>query len=76
MSTPINQPYSGQRDRDDRSNKGDLPGKMIDPDDLDSKVNTDFDENKHSPKSLTNQESPKTDPNTVPDKPGFKRSNV
>lgn len=69
------QPLSEQRDKDERSDRGDLPGKLIDPDDMDSKVNTDF---KQKPKgeSLTNDESADTDPNTVPNKPGFRKSDV
>lgn len=69
------QPLSDQHDKDARSERGDLPGQMMDPNDLDSKVNTDFDR-KPNGKSLTNDESADTDPNQVPDKPGFKRSNL
>ena len=60
---------------DTRSDRGDLPGKMISPGDMDSKVNTDF-KPKHDGRSLTNDESANTDPNNVPDKPGFERSNL
>lgn len=61
--------------KDERSDRGDLPGKLMDPDDMDSKVNTDF---KQKPKgeSLTNDESADTDPNEVPNKPGFRKSDV
>ncbi|OYU79559.1 MAG: hypothetical protein CFE23_13290 [Flavobacterium sp. BFFFF1] len=42
-------------------------------DDLDSDVNTDF-KSKGYMKSETDQEDPATDPNTVPNKPGFKKN--
>ena len=41
-------------------------------DDLDSKVNTDYDKKSDGKESLTNDESANTDPNDVPDKPTFK----
>jgi hypothetical protein len=55
-----------EKDPQLRHNKGN--------DDLDSKVNTDF-KSKGYMKSQTDQEDPDTDPNEVPDKPGFERNN-
>ena len=41
---------------------------------VDSDVNTDFNRKKGSSESLTNQESPDTDPNDVDDKASFDRT--
>ncbi|WP_290838660.1 hypothetical protein [Flavobacterium sp.] len=43
---------------------------------LDSKVNTDSNSKGKDDESLTNDESADTDPNEVPDKPSFDRSDV
>jgi len=72
---PSEKGYRDDAGVDKRSNKGDLPGQMMDPDDLDSPVNTRFDPEQADEKgSLTIQESPDTDPNEVPDKPSFNRN--
>lgn len=69
---PDEKDFRNDPEVDKRSDKGDLPGQMIDPDDLDSKVNTSFDPDAAGKGgSLTNDESADIDPNKVPDKPSF-----
>ncbi len=69
-----NEPFhSADRDQDHLSDKDNSKRNRKDSDDLDSKVNTEFDQTS-KPESKTIQESYKTDPNKVDDKPGFERS--
>lgn len=73
METP-EKPYQAPQPLADRldDKKGHLPGKETD-DIIDSEVNT-RNADKTDRESLTRQEHPNTDPNRVPDKPGFKRN--
>jgi hypothetical protein len=67
--------YQNKDNSQNAGQKGDLAGEAIDhPEDMDSPVNINFDANRRKGDSLTNDESAGTDPNSVPDKPGFERN--
>jgi hypothetical protein len=86
MSSPHQRQYDEQNpdnanvsDTDHNNNPPtdkDLASKMIDhPEDVDSPVNADIAETEKHGGSLTNDESSKTNPNDVDDKPSFQKNN-